>query len=146
MTWHSDRVGTPVKNVFFIRTGDCIVTKSTVLTEKAKPIQVVVGILRRYEYFGEEGIGSIEAAQSHATSMVSDLALSTIRASKAGEVEVGIMSCYDAKNKISTITVNPMHIKSDGEVRRLHKELLVKKAWEKQKTRFFDRMARTVKR
>lgn len=128
-------IGAPVKNVFFIRSGKCIVTRKTCLLSKGM-IQVQIGALTRYDYFGEEGIPSVEASQA-----ISDAALSTITASKSGEVEVGIISCYDAKNKISTIPINPIHLKSDGEVTRIYHEQLVRKAWKQQKKIFFDRMA-----
>ena len=106
---------------------------------KPKPIQVKIGTFSKFEYFGEEGI-AFESNQGQGL-LGSDVASSSIFASKKGEVEVGCMSCYDAKNKMSYIPKNPIHARSLGEVKRMHEEAISLKLWEKQKTRIFDRMA-----
>ena len=135
--------GTPVKNFYLIRSGEIAVLRTMVQVVKRKEVQVKIGTLRKYDYFGEEGVASISLDGGGTTGYVSDAAVATIMASKdGGEVEVGVMTCYDAKVKISLIAQNPLHFKTDGEVARLHQELIARRAWEKQKKRFFDDFAR----
>jgi hypothetical protein len=111
-------------------------------TLKSKVTQVKIGPLKKYDYFGEEGVSSIPL-DGGASGFVSDAAIATIMVAKdGGEVELGLMSCYDAKVKISIIPRNPLHLKSDGEVARIHQELIARRAWEKQKKHFFDDLAR----
>lgn len=134
--------GSPVKNFYFIRSGECTVLRSMVQILKRKEIHVKIGTLSKYDYFGEEGVSSI-SLDGGVSTYVSDAAIATIMASKdGGEVEVGVMTCYDAKVKISLIAQNPLHSKSDGEVARIHQEMIARRAWEKQKKRFFDDFAR----
>jgi hypothetical protein len=145
--------GDSIKYFYFIRSGECvgkyfsfvnetlhaIATRSLSVPNKPKPIQVKIGTFSKMEYFGEEGV----LMDSHQSQGSAGVASSSIYASKkSSDVEVGVMSCYDAKNKINYIPKNPMHLRSNGEIKRMHEEAIARKKWEHQKKLIFDAMAR----
>ena len=130
--------GDPSNNFCIIRNGEAVVTRAIKTPEKENAVQVVIGKLKRHDYFGEEGVHCLD---SDPALRISNSMPSSIIASKnTKELEVGFIACFDAKNKIAQIPKNPIHLKSAGEVIRIYHENKLQKKWDKQKKIFFDKM------
>jgi CRP-like cAMP-binding protein len=126
------------KNLCIIRNGEAVVTRTTKIPEKDNTIQVVIGRLGRYDYFGEEGVYALD---SDPLNLVSDqIASSIIAAKNIKELEIGVIGSFDAKNKITNIPRNSVHVKSIGEIIKMYYESRLKKKWDKQKKIFFDKL------
>lgn len=130
--------GDKSKDFYIIRNGEAVVTRSTKIPEKENMIQVVIGKLGRHNYFGEEGVYALDSDPLNRPS--GEMPSSIIAAKNTKELEIGVIACFDAKNKITNIPKNPVHMKSVGEVFRIYYESKLKKKWDKQKKIFFDKM------
>jgi hypothetical protein len=117
--------GNPAKTFYIIRHGSVTISKTLYDPALKKHVIVPIGKLSKLDYFGEEGVKTTE--------LDDPTALTSCHASKDEDVEIAMMSVYDAKNKIGVIPQNSVHFCSMEKLYALRRDNQALKLWNKHK-------------